>query len=259
MRPLDFDAIGPKQTWNFTPYAYQELLSSPITCPGTEPGTPHVTHTIGSSDLSACTVGPTPSSIKYSIQFIVSGTATAGTNSTLNWRVRKNSISQSQTSGTATQNQNWSLRARLFDVALSDVIDVSCWVTSGSGCTITRKDFIIYPTRFLPVFGSGPALVKVTCRTSSSFSTGSVGSSAQNGNIYTSYSAPTSPTALSSTVGEYSYFLTPNGFSSYTNGIFSHFIASNDFLFLSTTSTIPRYFAASDVHGIEITSLPFVY
>ncbi|MEM2263331.1 MAG: hypothetical protein QW160_03835 [Candidatus Bathyarchaeia archaeon] len=123
----------------------EELLSTPITLPTSEPTDPQAVFTLQSSDFPTWSVNPY--SVKYIACLYAAGRfPTAGT---LYWRMVKNGASVNNGNASVSANYYYTVNAWFLDVAPGDVLGVKLWSTV-SDSNYDYKAIFVYPTRFFP-------------------------------------------------------------------------------------------------------------
>lgn len=138
--------LGSLKTFTIT-YATprEELLSTPLTLPTSEPTDPQAVFTLLASDFPTFSVKPW--SVKYVACLYAAGRFT--TAGTLSWRMVKGGASVATGTASVSANNYYTVNAFFLDVAPGDVLGVKLW-SSVSDSNYDYKAIFIYPTRFFP-------------------------------------------------------------------------------------------------------------
>lgn len=123
----------------------EELLSTPITLPTTEPTDPQAVFTLQSSDFPTWNIQPY--SVKYIACLYAAGRFT--TAGTLYWRMVKNGASVATGTASVSASYYYTVNAWFLDVQSGDVLGVKLW-SSVSDSNYDYKAIFVYPTRFFP-------------------------------------------------------------------------------------------------------------
>lgn len=138
--------VGPLKTFTTTLATPREnLLTTPVAMPSTEPTTAQISITVEVGDLP--TISPSPISTKYTALIYAGGKNADAAAQNVSWRVLKNGVSVATGTQSAVPiNAFWThSHPQLFDIAVGDVLEIKLWSPSAN----VNYDYYaiqVYPT-----------------------------------------------------------------------------------------------------------------
>lgn len=124
----------------------ENLFSTPINLPTSEPDTPQFSWTVSQSDLPD--IYPQPLLYLYVAFVFLGGKNTSTSSITLYWKMLRNGVVVATGSGSVSAGYYWTLNARYLGIEPNDVLEIKLW-TSASGVNYDYKAYQVLVTRLV--------------------------------------------------------------------------------------------------------------